>query len=100
MVKCCETCGHPMLDFELQIGLTPRQRHIYLALQKAGQRGLDIEELIEKVYSGEEDGGPVTAPNVIHVQKLKMREKLAAFGLQITTTKGHGSRWRLEKINV
>ena len=48
-----------MLDFELQIGLTPRQRHIYLALQKAGQRGLDIEELIEKVYSGEEDGGPL-----------------------------------------
>ena len=98
MVKVCEACGHPVNDFEIQLKLTPRQRDMYRALQKAGQRGLLIQELINKVYADEPDGGPMTANNVVQVQKMHMQKKLSAFGLQITTTRGHGAIWRLEAL--
>jgi hypothetical protein len=98
MVKVCECCGHPLPTLEVQLGLTPRQRDIFNALQKAGQRGLGMEELIHKVYLQEADGGPVTVSNVMCVQKIKMKDKLAAFGMQITSTLGHGAIWKLEKL--
>lgn len=98
MVKVCECCGHPLPGLEVQLELTKRQRDIFTAVQHAGQAGITIPQLIDKVYSYDSNGGPDTAQNVIHVQRVKMKEKLAAFGMKITTTKGHGSLWRLEKL--
>lgn len=98
MVECCEKCGHPLNDFEVQIGLTPRQRDIFRALQKAGRRGLTISQLVEKVYGNDPDGGPLSAANVMHVSNIKMRKKLAKFGFKITSNGGHGAIWRLEKL--
>ena len=100
MVRTCECCGHPLPDAEAQLDLTRRQRDIFKAVQKAGRAGLTIASLVDKVYANEASGGPDTANNVVQVQKLYINKKIAAHGLRITTTKGHGALWRLEKIDV
>ncbi len=98
MVTVCECCGHPLPSLEVQLELTRRQRDIFAALQKAGVAGITVSQLVDKIYSHDPDGGPDTAENVIHVQRWKMKDRLAKYGMQITTTKGHGSLWRLEKL--
>jgi predicted DNA-binding ribbon-helix-helix protein len=71
---------------------------MFVALQRAGKAGITIARLIDAIYEEDASGGPLTAKNVVHVQRWKMKDALAKFGMKITTTKGHGSLWRLEKI--
>jgi DNA-binding response OmpR family regulator len=97
-VKVCECCGHPLPDIEVQLELTNHQSRIYVALQKAGKRGLTLDQLLEKVYRDDADGGPLTAKMSLQVARRRMQSRLAKFGLQITHTMGHGSYWRLETL--
>ena len=97
MVKVCECCGHPLPDLAVQLELTKRQRQMFEALRRAGKAGITLDRIMEVVYGDDSDGGP-DSTTVLHVQRTKMKGKLAKFGLQITTTKGHGSLWRLEAI--
>ena len=98
MVKVCECCGHPIPDLNVQLALTRGQRRLFEVIQNAGVSGIHPRTIIDKLYAGDPNGGPVTALNCIHVQRTKMRPHLASFGLRITTTTGHGSVWRLEKL--
>jgi hypothetical protein len=68
-------------------------------LQRAGRAGLPLGELINRLYSDHPDGGPLSALNGVCVQRLHMQPKLAKFGMTITTSRGHGSIWRLETLS-
>lgn len=97
MVSVCEKCGHPLPSLEVQLDLTKPQRRIFNALQRAGQAGLTRDQIIEKVYTDDPNGGPLTALNSICVQRWKMNKKMKPFGLFIKTTKGKPSYWSLSK---
>ncbi|MEY9506948.1 hypothetical protein ABIE87_006506 [Bradyrhizobium diazoefficiens] len=97
-LEVCECCGHPLPTLEVQLELTPRQRAIFGVLQKAGRAGIPLSLLVERLYSDHPDGGPLSALNGVCVQRQHMQSKLAKFGMTITTSKGHGSIWRLEEL--
>lgn len=95
MVKVCQCCGHPVPEFDTLRGLTPGQQKIFDALDNAGQRGLTRRQLFDRLYGDDPNGGPDSI-GVLNVQRAKMRDTLAAHGMQIVTTQNH--YWRMEKI--
>lgn len=98
-VPVCECCGHPLPTLEVQLELTRAQRIIFAAVQRAGAAGIPFRALITNLYREHADGGPLTAPNAVQVQRHKMQPKLAEFGLRIVSSGGHDARWRLEKLS-
>ncbi len=95
----CPCCGHPALeDAAVKEDLTPMQRRLYDVLKSVGQAGIGISGLMDRVYSngGYHTNGPPNSPNVLHVQKRFMKERLAKHGLRITSSRGPGALWRLE----
>ncbi len=85
ILPTCQHCGQtlPITDPIRKIGLTDQQSVMVEALRRAGEHGLSTEMLIERMYRGTA-GGPVSAGNVISVQKKLMRRKLEKAGYQIT----------------
>lgn len=97
MVKVCECCGHPVAPPTAKFNFTPKQRRLFDVVKRAGTAGVGISDIMEYVYAEDPGGGPEN-PNVVHVTRAYMKPKLAAHGLQITSTRGHGALWRLKPL--
>lgn len=97
--KVCGCCGHPLPDEDLP-HMSPSQKNIFVAVRKAGKRGLTTKQLLNVVYDGARY--PLTAENSLHVMKRLLNKKLELVGLRIQThTRGiTGGVYRLEKIDV
>ena len=95
MTKCCETCGHPLPEFEVAFDLTPTQLRFFTIVYKAGQEGIKGSAIMERLYTGA-DGGP--SNNILNVMHAYMKPKLRKHGLALRTRPGPDARWRLEKI--
>ncbi len=63
-------------------GLPPIKRKILVALIKAGERGLNVNELAEAIYKDREDGGPEWACSVINKYK-KLINRILPEGMRI-----------------
>ena len=98
MVNVCQCCGHPLPDNDVLLELTLMQRRIYLELQRAGKRGLTRSELVDRLYVGDANGGPLTAKNGLSVQRGRMEGILRTHQLKITSTRGADALWRLTVI--
>jgi hypothetical protein len=96
-MSCCPTCGRPYPP-KLEVGGTLRQRMVDLLLRRPD--GVPIDELVELIYACEPDGSPMWAHNSIWVIAHEANKKLRAFGYQIVSTKGRGSRYRMVKLNA
>jgi len=97
VVKVCACCGHPMPEYDALSGLTQAQQRIFNVLEKVGQAGITRNDLFERIYGDDPDGGP-DSRNILNVQRTKMQRGLAKHGLRIVAQGGHYSLWRLEKI--
>ena len=96
MVKCCPTCGHPVPESEVHAALTKTQRRIYDAVRTAGTAGIELRDLLDKIYDGidEPEFPEITTRTCI----MKARKRLRPFGLEIRGSGGPGSRYYLRKL--
>jgi hypothetical protein len=87
VVKVCETCGHPLPSLEVMWDLTKQQSKIMIELDRAGQKGLTIEQLVKQLWANDPQGGPNFAAQSLRVQISKMQHLLKPFGLRISCEK-------------
>jgi hypothetical protein len=91
-VRICQCCGFPLAQDEVAWLFRGKQRRIFEALARAGNAGLSREQLLDRVYWDDPEGGPLTARGVIAVMICQqMNPKLEPFGLQIKGLSGRGS---------
>ncbi len=92
----CPCCGQPypidtgklsfidkyrmVSDGVNDVVLTPTQ---YKIISGVRQRSRSLDELVEYVYSGRPDGGPLTAKNAVAVQMVKLNSRLAPLGVRV-----------------
>lgn len=74
--------------------VTPYQARIFEVLARAHPAVVPAERLHFAIYGDREDGGPLTADNVLHVQINRLRKSLreSALGAHIQTFRGNGYR--------
>ena len=97
-MNTCNCCGHPLPDDDVTSCLTPMQIRIFTRVHRAGTNGIARKDLFDSVYADRADGGPLNE-NIIAVQALNMRQRLAPFGLTIRGSQGPGSRYYIRKTN-
>jgi hypothetical protein len=97
MTTVCKCCGHPLPESNAALGLTRGQQRLFQFVEKAGRAGITRHDLMDRMYANDPNGGPDSL-NVLNVQKTNMNRRLLKHGLKITTSRGHYSMWRLEKI--
>ena len=96
--RVCECCGHPIPDNGVRAKLTPMQRRILDAVERAGTAGASRTQIMEWVYADNADGGPENQ-NILNVQRTNMAAALYRFGLEIVSTRGPGALWKLRAVN-
>lgn len=94
----CKYCGHPIHNENLERDLTPHQRNFYNILQKAGSAGLQAQDIADRLWAHDPNGGPVWARNCVSVMKRRINTKLRKHKIQVVTTVGAGHYYRLEVI--
>lgn len=77
-----------------ELRVSPSQARIFEALARAHPAVVPAERLHFAVYGDREDGGPLTAEGVLHVQMTRLRKSLreSAFGVYIQNFRGNGYR--------
>ena len=73
-----------------EIHLTATERVVLRELIKRYPRGIAIEELTDRVFSGRINGGPDSGRRLIHVYIARLRSKLA--DVKWTLSGGKGGR--------
>ena len=96
--RVCECCGHPIPDAGVRAKLTPMQRRILDAVERAGQAGARRDQIMSWVYEDDPGGGPENQ-NILNVQRNNMAAALYRFGLQIVSTRGPGAIWKLKAVS-
>lgn len=71
--------------------LSPHQRRLFEILSKCPD-GLERDALIERLYVGAEDGGPLYAGNILVIQIMKLNERLKKAGHPLTVINTKGKR--------
>jgi hypothetical protein len=97
MVRTCKCCGHPLPDEGVLAALTPLQRRVFTAIQRAGPAGVPASQLMDIVYADDPTGGPVST-NIISVVANQMKPRLIPFGVQLRGKRGAGGYYVLEKL--
>lgn len=74
-----------------EVWLTRNQQKIFNVLARAYPRRLSTDALIDALYADDPNGGPLTVLQVVRVQIMHMRKKLAPYGWTIPNNKsGNG----------
>jgi DNA-binding response OmpR family regulator len=92
---CCPTCGQvvaPRTLFRDQ----PIKRRIFEYVA-AHPEGVTRQQILDRVWSDDIDGGPEFA-NVVSVHVKRMRPILEREGLTITCARGPGATYRIETL--
>jgi hypothetical protein len=96
VVKVCECCGHPLPSLEVTWDLTKQQSKILIEIERAGTKGVSIENLVKTLHAHDPQGGPDFALQSVRVQLSKMQHLLRPFDLRIKRMR-NGNR-RLEAL--
>lgn len=102
---CCPTCGHKSqaqavsLDRLEGFVTAPMQRRV-LQILMAAPRGLMIADILQKVYGGHQDGGPLYAASSVSVALVRLRALLAPLGWTITKGYGKGGNRPVQLVPV
>lgn len=97
-MKVCECCGHPLPELEIMMDLTQMQQKLFVAVYRAGRRGIGSLAIMDALYNGA-DNAP-NSRNILSVMKHTIQPKLQKHGLKIACRSGPGALWRLEPIHV
>ena len=92
----CPCCNQPTTGVDplkAHTVFTPTELKIIKALPRAGV--IATEDLIDRVYGDDPDGGPEWANHAIYNNLSRIRKKLRPLGYDIAKTNGHG--YRLER---
>lgn len=77
--------------------LTPLQRRVFLAIQRAGKAGITCSKIIDTIYAGDPNGGPESS-NIVSVVANQMKPRLQAFGLTLRGKRGPGGYYMLVEL--
>ena len=103
----CPCCGSRIerpdlpIDGLNHIRLTPKQRDILGVIVESYPKPVTAELLIETLYGGDPNGGPLTVRNVLAVHVSRIRGIIEPYGWTVPLNrKGSGNTglYRLEKI--
>lgn len=89
----CPTCGQLVPDNTLPKGLKlcGNELLIFKTVKRAGANGISTAELLNVLYSGVRDGGPLTARVSMRVTIHNLNSKLFNHNLVIRASRGgHG----------
>jgi DNA-binding response OmpR family regulator len=86
----------PYQDPDLR-GWPPQPAKILSMLQRAGGAPVSVQDLIEGLWGGDENGGPLAAMEIVKTQICRIRKRLAGSRLRIVTVPRRG--YRLVALN-
>lgn len=90
---CCNGTGKIMPY--APVHLPPMQFKVYDIVRRS-KYGITGPELVNKVYAGHIDGGPLYASVSVHVMIKRINDKLAGKGQRIwATNRGRGGTFKL-----
>lgn len=88
----------PMLAIsEVPAGLTQRETIIFKAVSRSMPNGISREQLVDRVYAADPNGGPEWAINCVTVAIVNLNRKLRARKIKVTA-RGCGRVYRLKNI--
>jgi hypothetical protein len=94
---CCPKCrGSGVVKLE-SVGKLPSR--IYEAVAKAGQRGVEIDKIIDFAYADREDGGPLNAMMTVQVTICRVNKMLKGHRIK-ASRKGIGARYRVIEVTA
>lgn len=96
-IKCCPTCGHPVVDAMSSTDLTPVQQTIFTCVYKSGVMGVTNQRIIEAVYAGTSTF-PSDPASTIRVHIAGLNKRLVKHGIAVRGAMGGDRRYRV--INV
>lgn len=80
----CPCCGHNATEVSLEaldfVYLTPQERRIVHTLADVYPRRLSAEQIADRVYADDPDGGPIGARKSIGVHLHRLRKKIQPMG--------------------
>lgn len=80
----CPCCGQTLpLDLPAGLVLTRKQQQVYEVIRKAGRNGVYGDQIFDRVYADDPNGGPNTQTKIISVFVHGLNKKLPAFGQTI-----------------
>lgn len=91
MLQTCEDVRPPDFGLRELPRLTKTERVIMWRM--VDQRAVCITEFIDALYGGRDDGGPLTADNLIRVRMCTLRHKMRDAGLSATIKSDWRSRY-------
>ena len=95
----CPCCQQPVtLDpmAEARAALAPLQRAVLDAVLR--RPGLSRDEIMDRVYSEDPNGGPDCGSSVIGAHLYQANKRLQRFGFRITCGSGRRTGYRLERL--
>ncbi len=95
MIVCPCCAGRGEVADVAPIHLTPTERRIVAAVERAAHVGIETRDLVSLLYKDEPTGGPERADLVVRVQICRLNKKLAAIGRRIQGTYGPGAVYRM-----
>lgn len=100
MTITCPCCaGKGKIEERAPVPLSPMQFRIYDIVRRS-KYGIDTVGLVERVYSGQEDGGPLYAHRSVRTQITRANKRLLEAKLRIATGRqGPGNRYHLQHLS-
>ena len=95
MIVCPCCAGRGEVADVSPIHLTPTERRIVAAVERAAHIGIETRDLVDLLYKDEPTGGPERADLVVRVQICRLNKKLAAIGRRVRGTHGIGAVYRV-----
>jgi DNA-binding response OmpR family regulator len=92
VIERCSCCGQ-IIPPKVTLPRVKQRIYDYIARHP---EGVSREQIIDAVYGHDPRGGPTTL-NVVSVHVKKMRPMLKLHGVTITSPRGPGSTYRVEK---
>ena len=84
MTECCKHCGQTLPSIAPPFQMANLTRLIYERVARAGSSGISSSTLIDHIYSGHENGGPLTAEKLLQVMICKLNRRLREHGEEIS----------------
>lgn len=94
VIEICKHCGTVLPKFANKFGLTPHEREVFDYIARRPE--CTIHAIHNYVYQLDPTGGPKSM-NIISVYINRINEKIAPYGIRISTRRGPGATYRLIK---
>jgi hypothetical protein len=90
---CC--CGSGSVP-DIGVVLSGIERDIFDIVASTKHTGIELDALVDRIYSGRRDGGPDDARGTMRVRIWRMNRRLSEIGLRVRATNlGPGALYRV-----